>query len=307
MKKIVITGATSIMGMGLIQYLLDKDVEILTILRRNSSKNVFIPKNPKIKKMECNLDELHSINVLEKYNVFIHLAWDCKSIEERNDVDKQYRNVKYTLDAVKLAKKLGCEKFIGIGSQAEYGRVEGKISPKTPTNPENAYGIAKLSSGIFSRILANQLEIEHIWTRVFSIYGPYDRKETMIISSINSMLNGNSPEYTKAEQKWDYLYSEDVARALCLIAEKGKNNSIYCIGSGYQRPLREYIEEIKNQINPNLKLKIGAKEYSPNQVMNLCADISDLTRDTGFVPEISFEEGIKRTIKWYKEGNFEKN
>ena len=301
MQKVVITGATGVIGRNLIEYLLKLDIEILAIVRKNSKRRLDIPINEKLKILECDLDKLYSLEIKEKFDIFYHLAWDGTFGEERNDVDKQYKNVKYTLDAVKLSKKLGCEKFIGVGSQAEYGRVEGKISPKTPTNPENAYGIAKLSAGNLSRILANQLEIEHIWTRVLSVYGPYDRKETMIMSSIVSMLDGNSPEYTKAEQKWDYLYSEDIARALYLIAEKGKNNSIYC------RPLREYIEEIKNQINPNLELKIGAKEYSPNQVMNLCADISDLTKDTGFVPEISFEEGIRRTIKWYKEANFEKN
>ncbi len=307
MQRVIITGATGVIGRSLIEYLLKLDIEILAIVRKNSKRRLDIPINEKLKILECDLDKLYSLEIKEKFDIFYHLAWDGTFGEERNDVDKQYKNVKYTLDAVKLSKKLGCEKFIGVGSQAEYGRVEGKISPKTPTNPENAYGIAKLSAGNLSRILANQLEIEHIWTRVLSVYGPYDRKETMIMSSIVSMLDGNSPEYTKAEQKWDYLYSEDIARALYLIAEKGKNNSIYCIGSGYQRPLLEYIEEIKNQINPNLELKIGAKEYSPNQVMNLCADISDLTKDTGFVPEISFEEGIKRTIKWYKEANFEKN
>ncbi len=123
----------------------------------------------------------------------------------------------------------------------------------------------------------------------------------MINVSIGKMLKLESPEYTKAEQVWDYLYAEDMARALYLICEKGINNSIYCVGSGKEKVLIEYIEEIRNQINPNLKLKIGDKDYEKNQVMNLSVDISDLTRDTGFIPKIDFKEGIKRTIDWYKE------
>ena len=155
--------------------------------------------------------------------------------------------------------------------------------------------------------MAKLLEIEHIWLRIASVYGPYDRESTMINTSIDAMLKGKSPEYTKAEQTWDYLYAEDMARALYLVCEKGKKDSIYCVGSGKQRVLREYIEEIRSQVNPNLKLKIGYKDYSENQVMNLSVDISDLTKDTGFVPEIDFEEGIRRTIKWHKEKDIKRD
>ena len=120
------------------------------------------------------------------------------------------------------------------------------------------------------------------------------------MASIKNMLNGQEMKYTKAEQIWDYLYAEDCAKVFYLIGEKGKNNSVYCIGSGVGKPLHEYIVEMKNQVNPNIELKFGEIPYSKNQVMYLVADITSLTEDTGFEPEISFEEGIKRTIKWYK-------
>lgn len=96
---------------------------------------------------------------------------------------------------------------------------------------------------------------------------------------------------------WDYLYSKDAARALCLLGEKGRDGKIYCIGSGQARPLREYMEMLRNAIDPALPLGIGEIPYGEKQVMYLCADISDLTEDTGFTPEVGFEEGIRETIK----------
>lgn len=307
MKKVVITGATGMIGINLIQYLLKKDVEVIAIIRKNSGRRKIFPDSDKLKIVECNLEEINDLDLsIKDCDTCFHLAWDGTFGNSRDDVYIQSLNIKYTLDVVKLAKKLGCKKFVGAGSQAEYGRAEGKISPKTQTNPDTAYGSAKLCAGELSRLFASQLGIEHIWTRILSVYGPYDNKNTMIMSSVKEMLNQHeSPKYTKAEQMWDYLYVEDVARALYLIAERGKNNSIYCIGSGKQEPLYAYIEEIRNQIDEKIKLKLGEKEYSKNQVMNLCADISVLTKDTGFVPEIDFKEGIKRTINWYKRG--EKN
>lgn len=98
----------------------------------------------------------------------------------------QLQNIQYTLDAVELASRIGCKKFVGAGSQAEYGRVEGVLSASTPVFPENGYGIAKLCAGQMSRILCEQKQIEHIWTRILSIYGPYDGENTMIMSSIEN-------------------------------------------------------------------------------------------------------------------------
>lgn len=302
MKKVVITGATGMIGLNLINYLLKKEIEVLAVIRKNSSRKSLLPIYNNLKVIECNLEELKNIKIEAKYDTFIHLAWDGTFGDSRNNVQAQLKNIEYTLDAVRVAKELGCTKFIGAGSQAEYGRVEGLIAPNTSTNPENGYGMAKLCAGQLSRVLAKQLGIEHIWTRILSVYGPHDNDNTMVMSSIKEMLkNSTSPYYTKAEQMWDYIYVEDVAKALYLIGENGKNNSIYCIGSGIQRPLYQYIQEIRDNINKSIKLNIGAKEYSENQVMNLCADITNLTKDTGFIPETKFEEGIIKTINYYKE------
>ncbi len=301
MKRVVITGATSMIGINLIQYMSQFGIEILAIIRKDSKKRNRLAKYTNVTVVECNLEDLQNLSISNKnYDTLIHLAWDVTFGQERNNMYIQNLNVKYTLDAVQLAKRLGCHTFIGAGSQAEYGRVEGLLSNNTPTNPENGYGMAKLCAGQMSRILANQLGIRHIWTRILSIYGPYDGKKTMVMSSIIEMLEGKSPDYTKAEQMWDYLYVEDCAKAIYLLGEKGQNNQIYCIGSGKKKPLKEYIAIIRNQIDPKIELKLGTRDYAPNQVMNLCADIENLTRDTGFVPEIDFQEGIKRTIDWYK-------
>ena len=153
-----------------------------------------------------------------------------------------------------------------------------------------------------SRILANKYNINHIWTRIFSVYGPYDGQNTMVINTIRTMIEeSKSPDYTKGEQMWDYIYSKDVAKAFYLIGEKGKNNSIYCIAQGDSKQLKEYIKEIRDSINKTISLNLGIIPYNDKQVMNLQADISNLKNDLEFFPEYTFKEGINETIKWYTE------
>jgi nucleoside-diphosphate-sugar epimerase len=120
----------------------------------------------------------------------------------------------------------------------------------------------------------------------------------MVMSAVIAMERGERMSFTKGEQVWDYIYAEDCARAFYLIGEKGKHGKAYTVGSGDRRLLRDYIYAIRDAVNPALSVGIGEWEYYPNQVMMLTADLSDLTEDTGFVPQVSFEEGIRRTIDW---------
>lgn len=303
MKRAIITGATGSVGTALIKELVSNDVEVLVLCREGSKRNDNILKHSLVEKIYCSLDELeHLENDTGKvYDVFYHFAWQGTTGKSRNDMYLQNKNVKYTLDAVGAAHRFGCHTFIGAGSQAEYGRVEGVLTPSTPVFPENGYGMAKLCAGHMSRVLCEQNGMKHIWTRILSIYGPFDGEQSMIMSTIRSLLTNQRPSLTKGEQQWDYLYSLDAGRAMYAIGKSGKHGKTYCIGSGKVRALLEYVEMMRDYINPNAELGVGEMSYAPKQVMYLCADISELTKDTGFFPKYTFEEGIRETVDWYKE------
>lgn len=302
MDRVMLTGPTGAIGIALIQYCIEKNTEVYAICRRNSSRISRIPQHSLVHVLEYNLEELKGLDAtnLPPCQVFYHLGWDATIGEDRNNASLQLRNIEYTLDAVALADRMGCQAFVGAGSQAEYGRFEGALNASVPAFPENGYGIAKLCAGQLSRLECGKRGIRHIWTRILSVYGPYDSDKTMITTTIEKLLSGEVPALTKGEQKWDYLYSADAARALYLLGEKGKNNKTYCIGSGQAMPLAEYIRIMRDAVNPEAELGFGQVPYGEKQVMYLCADITDLKKDTGFEPEISFEKGIGRTIEWMK-------
>lgn len=313
MKRVIITGPTGAIGMALIEYLRDRDVQVIAVVRGDSSRKKQIQESDNIAVAECALSEMAELpqrvrgavqqkswNENQSIDSFYHFAWDGTFGDCRNDMYLQNRNVKYALEAVDAAADLGCRVFIGAGSQAEYGRYEGMLNARVPAFPENGYGMAKLCAGQMTRIRCEQRGIKHIWTRILSVYGPYDGSKTMIMSMIGKMLKGERASCTKGEQMWDYLYSGDAARAMYLLGCHGVDGKTYCLGSGVAKPLKDYIEEIRDVINPGAEVGFGDIEYSPMQVMNLCADISELQRDTGFEVQYSFKEGITETIEWVR-------
>lgn len=298
--KAVITGATGVVGMALIEELLRRDAEILVLCRELSGRAENIREDIRVKKIVCALENIKDIEISDKkYDVFFHLAWDGTTGAARNDNYLQIKNIEYTLDAVRLASRFGCKCFVGVGSQAEYGRAEGKIDGETPVFAENGYGIAKYAAGRMSRILCGELGIRQVWARILSVYGPFDNGGSMVMHAITELKKGGTPKFTAGEQMWDYIYSEDAARALVALAERGKDGMVYCIGSGHACKLKEYIEKIRDAAAPGATIDIGALPYAEGQVMYLCADISDLERDTGFSISVDFEEGIKRTVEWF--------
>ncbi|MCM1185516.1 MAG: NAD(P)-dependent oxidoreductase [Lachnoclostridium sp.] len=298
MKRAIVTGATGAVGMALIAELIENNIEVLVLARRESKRNARIPEHKLVKVLFCDLSELSGLsnNTSVEYDVFFHLAWEGTFGAGRNDMYLQNLNVRYALDAVGAAKRFGCKRFIGIGSQAEYGVTNETLTPYTPTFPNMGYGSAKLCAGQMSRGYAQTLGISHIWVRILSVYGPYDRDDSMVMSTIDKLKKGIVPQFTEGVQMWDYLYSADAARALRLIAEKGVDKKVYVLGSGNARPLSYYIETIRSIAAPQGRILLGAIPYSEGQVMYLRADISELKADTGFEPAWEFEDGIRAII-----------
>lgn len=301
--RAIISGASGAVGMALIKEIIDRGDEVLVLCRPSSQRSARLFGNERVSVKKCDMRDyaaLESCDVGEGYDVFFHLAWAGTNGVERNDVRLQLENVRYTLDALELAARLGCSVFVGAGSQAEYGRTACSLSSKTPTFPENAYGMAKLCASQMSRALAKRMGIRHVWARIISVYGPYDNENSLISTAIRQLLLGEKTAFTPCEQAWDYIFSYDLAKCLIALAEDGRDGGVYCLGGGKTRRLREYVEIIRNNIDPQAPLGFGALDYPEGQVMHLRADVSELERDTKYTPSTAFEDGIKITVEAYK-------
>lgn len=298
MKKVIITGPTGTIGVALADILTKEECEVYTVCRPNSSNIKNLKQNKFLHVVECDIANLSTLkNKLPKnFDAFYHFAWNGTFGSERNAVELQINNIKYTLEAVELAKNLNCKIFVGAGSQAEYGHYCIPANENTQTCPFTLYGAAKLSAGQMSRVYANNLSLKHVWVRIFSVFGPCDDSRTLISYVINELKQGKMPELTKGDQVWDYLYSYDAAQAMIKIAQNGKNGEVYCLGSGQKRLLKEYIKEIVDVVAPNATLTFGQKPYGENQIMFLAANINKLKNEVGFVPKYNFKQAINEII-----------
>ncbi|WP_346353475.1 NAD(P)-dependent oxidoreductase [Azotosporobacter soli] len=300
--RVVVTGATGFIGSYLVKHILAQGGEVAAIVRKNSPNLSRLPNDSKLTIIGADLDDVAewSKKLADfKPQIFYHLAWKGVGNKERNDF-KQVENIKLSLDTLKAAKELGCVKWIGAGSQAEYGTLHCRIAETDPTQPTTLYGEAKLATCRMSRLVGEQLGLDVVWVRIFSTYGVGDNEGWLLPDVIKKLLGREKPMLTLGEQLWDYLQVVDAAEAFWLLGITEKVTGIYNLGSGKSQTIRSVVELVRDLIDPELELGFGEVAYRPDQVMYLEANIEKLTRDSGWRPKTDIATGVAELIRYLR-------
>lgn len=306
------------MAMALIEVCLNNDIEIHAIVRPDSNRLDRIIYHKNIYYHYSLLEDIGTLNDLPcDCDVFFHFAWMGTDLEHRDDPEIQYLNIKYSLDTVRLAKKCGCKKYIGAGSQAEFGQSNNVINDNTLFNPITSYGAAKHASSVLCKKLCNSLDLTFIWARICSVYGPHDSSQTMIMYAIDCFKKGIEARFSEGKQFWNFLYEKDAGEILFRLGSKEIASGEYIVAGEESRPLKEYINLIINNFPGHKKVKFGsedicegnksvsnkteilrtvANEVEKIKVYSLLPDASSTFKKIDYYPRISFEDGIRLTI-----------
>ena len=197
-------------------------------------------------------------------------------------------------NAVRAAVKCGCRKFVGAGSQAEYGVVHGIArEAETVPHPFMMYGAAKLAAYQMGQVLAKQLGIQLVWPRIYSVYGVGENPGTLVNYVIDTLRKGEVPELSPCENMWNFMYVTDCARALRMLGEKEETEGIYHVASEDTRLLKEFVEEIRDVVAPGKTLGFGRKESDPARTFWLEPDVGKI-KNMGFGDSVVWLEGIKK-------------
>ena len=296
MKKAIVTGASGFIGSELCNYLTENGVLVYAVLRSEGSYLEQFRDNDLIIPIYCDMENVVSLyrKITEEADVFYHLAWAGISGKDRENYKLQLQSIKWTMDAVTVADKLGCKRFVGAGTLAEidvnnYSSLDGS----TP-NLASEYGAAKISAHYMSKALCNSLHIDHLWGIISNAYGENDKSTNFINFASDLIVSDKSADFTDGEQWYDFVHVHDVAKGLYCIGENGKSNYSYYIGSGYSRKLKDFIIEMRDILKPGKQLNLGAVPFNGISSSIETFDCSKLMEHTGYLSQISFAEGIKK-------------
>lgn len=301
--KIFLTGASGFIGSFLLRKILaSQDCQVAVLLReaKKSWRISDLLDSTQVIEGDLRDPETYRQSLLDfQPNIIIHLAWAGVGGESRNSID-QWRNVCDTLELIEVASRAGAYTFVGLGSQAEYGPVNNVIDEAFQVNPTTVYGAAKLAACQLGGAVAVRLGMRFSWLRLFSSYGPMDEPYWLLPYLINTMLAGEIPKLTACEQKWDYIYVDDVADAINAVMRSEEASGVFNLGSGSAALLKEIVEIVKDYVDADLNLIYGQVPYREDQVMHLEANVDRLSAVTGWAPKTSLNEGLLSTVNWWK-------
>ena len=267
--KILITGATGFIGSHITQNLVKEGHQVYAICRNQSNfdkcsqfKSQVTWINQDQKEWELELQEL-------EINQFIHTAWAGVTAAERNDWSLQLTNFEFSKSTIDLAIRLKARKIICLGSQAEYGLYNEKVTEKYVPEPVDAYGAVKLLTLYYLQNVAITNGLDWYWLRIFSILGENENKSWLLSQVMSKLLSNEEIELTSGEQFYDYLYIEDLLRAMTLIINSETNySSVYNVCSGRPVQIKQLLISLAERLNCDASaLKIGTLPYRPNQNM----------------------------------------
>lgn len=301
MKRVIITGADGFVGSNTVEYFLQQGVEVLAI------DIIDVPRRLKnhslLSYLSCDISD--RVSMLEKimkdyYDTFIHFAWAGSAGPQRADAKLQIDNAFITLECMKMAKELGCKRFVCAGSimenEMEYAIHEQGCAPSTSF----MYSLGKFTAHGLCKSLAKEIDIELIWPIITNAYGVGELSPRFVNTTLRKIINNESLQFTSAIQNYDFVYITDVARAFYLISKKGKPFCEYIIGSGNAKPLKEFILEMVHGCGATHEPIFGDIPFTGVNLPLSIYDTSNTKNDTGFEASISFGDGTKMTMDWLK-------
>jgi dTDP-glucose 4,6-dehydratase len=324
LRKILITGGAGFIGSHVVRLFANKypAYSIVNLDKLTYAGNLENLKDVE-KKSNYHFERGDILDVEFLFDVFkkhaidgvIHLA--AESHVDRslhNPTEFANTNIIGTLNLLRAAQASWSGNFEGkvfyhISTDEVYGSAEhgGYFTEQTPIDPQSPYSASKAGSDHFVSAFHNSYGLPTLISRCSNNYGPFHFPEKLIPLMINNVINHQPlPVYGKGENIRDWLYVEDHARAIDAIFHKGKAGEVYNIGGNNEWKNIDLVKLLCYIMDKKLGREEGTStnlityvKDRPGHDLRYAIDASKLISETGWRPEVTFEEGLEKTVEWY--------
>ncbi|MEW6235655.1 MAG: dTDP-glucose 4,6-dehydratase [Candidatus Omnitrophota bacterium] len=310
MTSLLVTGGAGFIGSNFIQYMLSayEDVHIINLDKLTYAGNLenlrAIERDPRYcffqgdiadKQLVMDLLSRKEVNAIVNFAAETHVD---RSISRPDDFLKT--DVIGTFNLLEAARQCKVERFVQISTDEVYGPVFAEpMKEDSPMRPSSPYSASKGGGELLCRAYCVTYGLSAIVTRAANNYGPYQYPEKLIPLFItNAMENEPLPVYGKGDQMREWLYVEDHCRAIDLVLKNGVAGEIYNVG-GYAEERNIAVAEKILELMKKPKDLLSFVEDRPGHDFRYAID-SGKIKALGWEPAVSLEEGLAKTVSWYK-------
>lgn len=309
--NILICGGAGFMGSHFVKYILNKypDYKVVNFDKLTYAGNLDnlteVENNPNysfVKGDICDADVLEKTIQENKIDVIINYAAETHVDRSIMDPDAFLKtDVFGVYNLLEAVKKFNLKKMVQVSTDEVYGSIEkGKFTEKSPFSPNSPYAASKAGGDLLCRSYFTTYQTPVVVTHSCNFLGENQYPEKLIPLFITNLLEGKKvPLYGDGKNVREFIYKDDHCRAIDVVLHKAKPGSVYNIGSG--KEMKNI--DVTNIILKNLGLGREMIEYvkdRPGHDRRYAIDAKKIKKELGWRAEVSFAEGLQKTIAWYK-------
>jgi len=314
MKIVLVTGGAGFIGGNFVHYMLKKydDYKIICLDSLTYAGNIetleSVMNNPNFKFIKADITDREAVFKIfdeEKPNIVVNFA--AESHVDRS-IDNPglflQTNVLGTGVLLDASRKYNVERYHQVSTDEVYGdlpldRTDLFFTEETPLHTSSPYSASKASADLLAQAYYRTFNLPVTISRCSNNYGPYHFPEKLIPLMIANALNDKPlPVYGKGENVRDWLYVEDHCSAIDMIIHNGRVGEVYNIGGHNERTNLEVVKAILKELNkPESLIKYVTDR--PGHDMRYAIDPTKIKTELCWEPTTVFDEGIKKTVKWY--------
>ena len=307
-KKILVTGGTGFLGHHVVKALLDREADVTMLIQPHektwrldgTESNVNI-----VKATLTNREETRIAVQDVQPEVIIHFSgW----MERRRDVailDDMYgHHVSSTINLILAADPEVTKLILNTGTSEEYGEQADPFIETLPIDPVSPYSASKGAATVMATYLSKAIGLPVVTMRPFITYGPGQVHDTLIPFLIKGVLQKKTVELTEGLQYRDFIFVDDLVSCYLAVIEKAesiRSPDVFNVGTGRKTRVCDVIETIADLTNGHEYLKIGARPMRPGEPESMMANIQKAEEFLEWVPKVSLNEGLRKTIDWWLE------
>ena len=306
-KKIFVTGANGFIGRHLVHRLIAEGYSVGALVRPASASQ----KTGRIEGVSYfqgdirNYEEIKTAFSAFEPDTIIHLATYYAVMHRADEIGVMIdTNVKGTTNLLEAAKESGAvQLFINTSSTQVYEQKKQRLKEEDVIKPQSLYAVTKLYAEEACSYHADAFHLPCVTLRLFPPYGPGDHERRLIPYVIGSILKNTPPNLTTGKQEWDFVYIDDIVNAYLSVLKSyavKDDHAIFNIGTGEAVSIRSFVEKIRENIGSDIDLSWGSVAHRANEVWYNSADIAKAQTVLHWSPQTGIDEGIKKTVAWFK-------
>ncbi|EGG41246.1 nucleoside-diphosphate-sugar epimerase [Candidatus Nitrosarchaeum limnium SFB1] len=295
MREILVTGSSGFIGNYLVHQLLNQNYKVFGISKRKQkSFENFISHSVDISKVT-------NSKLRNNFSKIIHMA-ALSDVDYCNlNPSKCYEiNVNGTQNMLEIARKNDSE-FIFLSSSHVYGNSKNiPISETESNSPLSHYAASKKMSEILCETYSLTYGLDIRIARIFSVYGPNSSKSNLVFNIINQVIHNSQITLGNTTPKRDFIFIDDVIRGLLsIINSKKKGYNVYNLGTGRSTSIIDLINMILDFSNKKMRVISKKDKIRKNDVFDVCANISKMSSNFNWKPQVTLKKGLEITCKYY--------